>query len=137
MGGGFGNSAPSITTDFIDEHWAVVQGTDNNLWIASDDGNFNWRSWRSLGVFTATAPSIASPDNTNPSLVISIVNGDAEPQFGLLSTFTEQITSGWNTDSSGFQTENPVLLTVVSGVIYALLIGLDDRGYNKPVYNSN
>jgi hypothetical protein len=66
---------------------------------------------------------------------VSILDINFRPQFATFDPFGDRLTN-WTTDTSGFQTDNPVTLTANGEVIYALIDGLDDEGFWKAVYNN-
>ena len=120
ISGGLANNAPGVSMNNATNQLTVTaQGTDNQLWMTHQTlGASGWNGWARMGVFTENTPHSAACANGN--MVVSILNGNGNPEFAKFDGFGNQ-QSAWFVDSE-FPTTfaSPVQLTANGNNVYAL-----------------
>ncbi|MCU1223056.1 MAG: hypothetical protein JWQ42_1149 [Edaphobacter sp.] len=128
-------SSPSITFNPNSRRlFVAAQGLDGRIWTSSQPlFSTSWAGWTLMGSEqTATAPQIiAQPGGV---MMMSYVASDGRPRYRRFDQNLNALT-GWTVDTTGFQTFNPVTLTVAGIFIYALLTGFNDQGFFKQVFS--
>lgn len=132
-----GDSAPSIAYNSTTRVLWAVASVAGQPWASWQPfGASFWQPWFPVGSTGSTGtdtPYLAALPNGN--MVMSAVDINHNIFFREFTSSMNPIID-WSRDSSGFQTLHPVFLTAFSGVVYALLIGLDQAiGWWKPVAN--
>jgi hypothetical protein len=136
ISGGSANNAPGVSmNDATNQLTVTVQGTDNQLWMTHQAlGAPAWNSWLPKGAFTENTPHSTACANGN--MVVSIIDGNSNPEFAKFDGFGNQ-QSGWVVASEfPINFDSGIQLTANGNSVYALA-DLDGSGAWRQIYACN
>ena len=137
IAGGSSPSAPSVTYQSFTGLTVVARGVGSNqIWMSSSGNPYNqWSSWTDIGGNAYNSPTIAANNQTGTILVSYVDPGSLRPNYRAFGVYGNPV-SDWSQDITGWQTLNPVALSVLGAAIYVILTGLNDNVYYKQVFSS-
>jgi hypothetical protein len=134
IAGGLSPSAPSVVyNEESDQLIVVARGTDGQVWMTEGWIN-SWNSWYQEGGNTIDTPHIAV--TANGYMLVDYIDANYEAHARVYDEWGIPYT-GWNSESTSWQSHFPVQLAAYGAAIYMLLTGLDGLVWYKQAYYNN
>jgi hypothetical protein len=119
--------------------WVAHVGVDNRPYLAYQPlGTSNWYGWTSVptggGLYGPLGFAVAGSGRMQ---LAARAVGTNTVAFTELDSNGNSLFGRWTADVNEWQTRWAINLTVIAGVVYALMTGMNHNAYYKPSYNGN